>query len=150
MHLGLTDFPARCIHLSFTILFSFVCERNGWEGRQILSGLIDFPWRYIYLPYHNQNHLRFIIPPAYEVCRGVYSFRLSVRPFDRPSVRPYESFAWKFFLAWSFAWKFFLLHIFLKANTLGCWCVASVTTRWLHNSWHRSADAADPRSRSRT
>ena len=49
----------------------------------------------------------------------------------------------------SFTWSFFLLHIFLKAYTLGCWCVVSVTTRWLQNSWLHSADAADPRSRSR-
>ena len=44
--------------------------------------------------------------------------------------------------------KFLLLLVFLKAYTLGCWCVISVTVRWLKNSWHLSAAAADQRSRS--
>ena len=44
-----------------------------------------------------------IIPPAYEVCRGVYSFHLSVHLSILPSVRPSgvnilcQSFAWSFF-----------------------------------------------------
>ena len=65
--------------------------------------------------------------------------------FIFPSVRPYECQHLR-----QSAWKVFLLRIFLKAYTLGCWCLVSVTTRWLQNSWHHFADAADPRSRSRT
>ena len=107
----------------------------------------------VFFSYFIQNLFRssfkalasFVIPPAYEVCRGVYSFRLSVSSSVRPCVRTNVNI-----LRQSFAWSFFLLYIFLKAYTLGCWCVFSVTTRWLQNSWHHSAAAADPRSRSRT
>ena len=56
-----------------------------------------------------------VIPPAYEVCQGVYSFRLSVSPSVRPwSVRMLT------FCVKVLREVFFLLYIFLKAYTLGC------------------------------
>ena len=79
--------------------------------------------------------LLLVIPPAYEVCRGVYSFCLSFCSSVRVNI---------------LLQSFFLMHIYLKAYTLGCWCVVSITTRWLQNSWHHSADAAGPRSKSQT
>ena len=52
-----------------------------------------------------------IIPPAYKVYRGVYSFRLSVRLYKCSSVTFFVKVLHE---------VFFLLHIILKAYTLGC------------------------------
>ena len=63
------------------------------------------------------------ITPAYEVCRGVYSFRHSVRPSVRASVHTSVNI-----LCQSFALSFLHFLIFLKAYPLGCLCMISVTS----------------------
>ena len=71
------------------------------------------------------GHISFLVkPPAYEVCRGVYSFRLSVCASIHTSVN---------ILRQSFAWSFLLFLIFLKAYPLGSLRMISVTSIWQQN-----------------
>ena len=71
----------------------------------------------------------FFIPPTYEVCWGVYSFRHSIRPSVISSVCPSVHTSVNI-LRQSFAWSFLLFLIFLKAYPLGCLHMISVISIW--------------------
>ena len=125
-------------------------EINNGHSAFISCGIIplcNFPYRncvrsITLIPFE------IIIPPAYEVCRGVYSYCLSVHLTVLPWFRQSVHLSSVNILRQSFAWSFMLFPIFLKAYSLGCLHMITVTSIWLQNSWQHSATAADSRSRS--
>ena len=72
--------------IGITLLYKF--SLGGWGGGGV--NLLVLPLVTYVLPPQMTifNMTTLFIPPAYEVCRGVYSFRLSIRSFLLPSVRP--------------------------------------------------------------
>ena len=70
--------------------------------------------------------LLFVIPSAYEVCRGVYSFHLSICLSICPCIHP--SIQVLTFCVKVSHEVFSLNLIFLKAYPLGCICMISVTS----------------------